>query len=629
MQAPESSTAAKKQRSPESPASPALPIRPAGPASFFAELSAASRQPADGAAPPRSRAARSTDRLGDGAPVRPDSPDCAASGATKAKGADAGKPSRPRGRGPGPADASATESAVETLPLTANIDSACAPAKPAAGVTDRRVASRRADDAPASNPAAREWIRPAWMTQKRMRSLLDSAAQGAQALDPGAASASASAAHPGSIPTRDGSAASPAAAPPAAASPSPVAGRALHPERGTGGAGLAHDASNLLAALMLYSELLSFPEVLPERYRHYADDLKLLAERSRTLIDRLVSFGGAVDGERTIDKSQVSLVDVVVHCEGLLSTLARGALQVTFGAQAALPVAVAPEALERILVNLVKNAAQATRNGGAVRIGVGLCTTAEGAPSPAASAPPAGSTLALAPPRYRSAARNQGRGPAARANPGNETRSMMLTVDDSGCGMTEEQVARILNPGATPNPDSGADPAPRPASPQRQGIGLRVVRELVLASAGKLGIVSRVGVGTRIEILWPVAEAETAERPSTSSSRPGANPPAAPRAKLQEGTAPSAGDAVPGTVPRMEMIAEASAPDAALEDFAELAGFAGDLSEAERRLLTQTRRQGKRAASARGPAVSDGEHHGEFQGDLKGFNHDPKGAIAC
>ena len=42
---------------------------------------------------------------------------------------------------------------------------------------------------------------------------------------------------------------------------------------------------------MLYSELLAFPDVLSERHRHYADDLKLLAERSRTLIDRLVSFG--------------------------------------------------------------------------------------------------------------------------------------------------------------------------------------------------------------------------------------------------------------------------------------------------------------------------------------------------
>jgi signal transduction histidine kinase len=158
---------------------------------------------------------------------------------------------------------------------------------------------------------------------------------------------------------------------------------------------------------MLYSELLSFSEVLPECYRHYADDLKLLAERSRTLIDRLVSFGGAVDRERTLDKGPVSLVDALMQCEGLLSTLARGALQMTFGVQAALPVAIAPESLERILVNLVKNAARATSNGGAVRIGVGLCATGKAEDRSSSSA---GTPLSLAPPRYRSAARHRAEG---------------------------------------------------------------------------------------------------------------------------------------------------------------------------------------------------------------------------
>ena len=212
---------------------------------------------------------------------------------------------------------------------------------------------------------------------------------------------------------------------------------------------------------MLYSELLSFPEVLPERYRHYADDLKLLAERSRTLIDRLVSFGGAVDRERTLDKGPVSLVDALMQCEGLLSTLARGALQMTFGAQAALPVAIAPESLERILVNLVKNAARATSNGGAVRIGVGLCASGEGKAADRSSSS-AGTPLSLAPPRDRSAARQQGRGPGARASTRSEARRMMLTVDDSGCGMTEQQVARILNP--NPDPQPLAEPFASPSA---------------------------------------------------------------------------------------------------------------------------------------------------------------------
>src|SRR6476620_7798426 len=42
------------------------------------------------------------------------------------------------------------------------------------------------------------------------------------------------------------------------------------------GAGLAHDAGNLLGALSLYSELLSAPGVLNEEYREYATELRML-----------------------------------------------------------------------------------------------------------------------------------------------------------------------------------------------------------------------------------------------------------------------------------------------------------------------------------------------------------------
>jgi len=559
MQAPQSSPAAKKHRPSESESelgSESGSSKSSGsPASFFAELTAAAAS-ANAAV----------------APVSPPVDE----GAIATKTPEFGKASRPRSRVAESADLPQRDAGPE-------------PAKRLASVTDRRVVSRRADDSPASNHPAREWIRPDWMTHERgqeVQQVEGSPLAPTDRTDPG---------------TRQASAA-----------------RAGHSERGTGGAGLAHDASNLLAALMLYSELLSFPEVLPQRYRHYADDLKLLAERSRTLIDRLVSFGGAVDRERTLDKGPVSLVDALMQCEGLLSTLARGALQMTFGAQAALPVAIAPESLERILVNLVKNAARATSNGGAVRIGVGLCASGEGKAADRSSSS-AGTPLSLAPPRYRSAARQQGRGPGARASTRSEARRMMLTVDDSGCGMTEQQVARILNP--NPNPQPAAEPL---ASPQRHGIGLRVVRELVAASGGKLAITSCVGVGTRIEIEWPVAEAEMAERPEGRSAVPSAD--AAPnlktKPKAEAASSPDSGAAMPGTIPRMEMVADPAG------GFAELAGFAGGLSEAEQRLLTQQgSHSGKRAASS-AAAERNGQFNGEFKGEFKGFNHDSKGAIA-
>lgn len=304
-------------------------------------------------------------------------------------------------------------------------------------------------------------------------------------------------------------------------------------------AGLAHDAGNLLSALSLYSELLACPEVLAAKHRHYASDLKLLAERSGKLIDRLVALGAEVDdirqhvapaaqnhsdlrpsrehpalsqpatgrliglpshvdlaqanhfaGSSRVAASRLStapyrqdrrsssvyalaaaevdessnLVDVLVGCGGVLSTLAGGALEVTMGSQAGLPVAVRQEALERILVNLVKNAALAVRRGGSIRIQVGLA--------------------------------RQTRGVAARR--------MALTVDDSGCGMSAAKLAELsgANGSSAPIPDRSTG-----SGSARRGIGLQVVRELVQSSGGTLRIESREGVGTRIEIEWPTLPA--------------------------------------------------------------------------------------------------------------------------
>jgi len=67
-----------------------------------------------------------------------------------------------------------------------------------------------------------------------------------------------------------------------------------------------------------------------------------------------------------------------------------------------------------------------------------------------------------------------------------------LTVEDSGCGMPPEQLDRLLSGGRAPSRGS-------------HGIGLRVVRDLVADSGGDLRVMSAPGVGTRVQIEWPMA----------------------------------------------------------------------------------------------------------------------------
>jgi hypothetical protein len=115
--------------------------------------------------------------------------------------------------------------------------------------------------------------------------------------------------------------------------------------------------------------------------------------------------------------------------------------------------------------------------------------------------------------------------------------------------------------------------------------------------------VSRVGVGTRVEIQWPVAEGEGAQQPE----------PVAKRSR--------SGVAASGTVRRMEMVADpreqASLNGVSGNCFSGSAELAGGLSDAERRLLNErTSSPGKRAVSC-----------GSVE--FKRFTNDSKGAIAC
>jgi signal transduction histidine kinase len=218
------------------------------------------------------------------------------------------------------------------------------------------------------------------------------------------------------------------------------------------GAGLAHDAGNLLGALSLYSDLLALPGVLHEEHKEYANELRMLSDRSWAMIDRLVNHARAgrpvkVQGEFSV------LPDVVDRCRGLLSRVAGRTVEVSYGVGAFQAVKVPVESVERILTNLVKNAAEATPWVGAISIHV------EG---------------------VRRQAENEGEEPL---------RQVVMTVRDCGCGMDQAAVRRLMQTGGI-------------SSANGRGLGFRVVRELVALSGGALAIESQPEVGTSISVEW-------------------------------------------------------------------------------------------------------------------------------
>jgi signal transduction histidine kinase len=220
------------------------------------------------------------------------------------------------------------------------------------------------------------------------------------------------------------------------------------------GAGLAHDAGNLLGALSLYSDLLGMPGVLHEEHREYATELRMLSDRSWAMIDRLVNH--ARGGQRPKAASETTVLpNVVDRCKGLLSRVAGRTVEISYGVGAFEPVKVPAEAVERILTNLVKNAAEATPWVGAISVQIEGATECD--------------------------------------EEGGVRRRVVMTVRDRGCGMDAAAVRRLMQ-------GSGVSPA------NGRGLGFRVVRELVALSGGCLSMESQPEVGTSISTEWYAAK---------------------------------------------------------------------------------------------------------------------------
>jgi signal transduction histidine kinase len=69
-----------------------------------------------------------------------------------------------------------------------------------------------------------------------------------------------------------------------------------------------------------------------------------------------------------------------------------------------------------------------------------------------------------------------------------------LSVEDEGCGMSEEQLERLFSPFYT-------------TKPQGTGLGLSNAKKIVDAHGGAISVTSRPGIGSRFLISFPMEKA--------------------------------------------------------------------------------------------------------------------------
>src|ERR1017187_2079524 len=163
---------------------------------------------------------------------------------------------------------------------------------------------------------------------------------------------------------------------------------------------VAHDARNMVTALGLYCDLLEEPGVLGAPFKHYGSELRLVATASRRLVEKLVALdfhqaqSGAGKGNAPSILNGISAeaparierprrwdlmpaqpienlaAELLANCN-LLSALAGPSIPLTVDAEGGgLAVGLTGEDLTRILVNLIKNAAESMPASGPIQIGL-------------------------------------------------------------------------------------------------------------------------------------------------------------------------------------------------------------------------------------------------------------------
>lgn len=261
---------------------------------------------------------------------------------------------------------------------------------------------------------------------------------------------------------------------------------------------VAHDARNMVTALGLYCDLLEEPGVLTPGFHHYAGELRLVATASRRLVEKmlaldvrqgpdagLMSVLGAnwtdavASGDNRLERAPRwdlmppqpidNLAAELAANRNLLAALAGPSITLTMDAEdGALPVLLTSEDLTRILVNLVKNAAEAMSSTG--RIAISLHEFHAGAKLPP---------------------------------------WLLLTIEDSGPGIPVDALEKIFASGYTTRcggasgrgaSDTGG-PGNWPAS--HRGLGLSITRSILESAGGSIHAANRIPTGACFKIELP------------------------------------------------------------------------------------------------------------------------------
>ena len=224
--------------------------------------------------------------------------------------------------------------------------------------------------------------------------------------------------------------------------------------------GVAHDFNNILGVILMCGDLITLRLPPDSPLREYAEEIRLASERAAGLTRQLLLFSR----DQPVQTVVLDLNNVVKEMDKMLRRLIgeNNSLMVVPGEQTG-RIKADPGHVGQVLMNLAVNARDAMPNGGKLSIATSNVTLDENE----------------APAR-------------AGAKPGDY---VMLSVSDTGTGMTDEVKAHLFEAFFTTKPAG-----------KGTGLGLATCQTIVRQSGGHISVQSEVGRGTTFQVYFPRVE---------------------------------------------------------------------------------------------------------------------------
>jgi len=223
--------------------------------------------------------------------------------------------------------------------------------------------------------------------------------------------------------------------------------------------GVAHDFNNLLTVMLGCCEMLLDGNRQTGEDRHDIEQIQKASLRAAALTSQLL----ALSRKQIIDPKILDISSVLADLRPMLARLIRENVHVVFNVcEDVAPIKADRGQLEQVIVNLAVNAQDAMPNGGTLTIACDNIVLDE---------------------HYSAQHFNAALGP-----------SVVISVTDSGTGMSPEVLARLFEPFFTTKPAG-----------KGTGLGLATVHGIVTQSGGSVTVSSEIGRGSRFEVYLPQA----------------------------------------------------------------------------------------------------------------------------